>query len=167
VSFAGCYNGGMTYSRTQYGHWNHLFFAFTLAALAGALAVRGVPPVLVLLLATAGTFLFCGLLVGSLTVYSEADSLVLRFGPLPLLGKRIRYADITAVEAGRTTILDGWGIHYMPGRGWTYNIWGFGCVKLTLGRKVIRIGTDEPEELAAFIREKLENPMLPYPSTDR
>ena len=58
-------------------------------------------------------------------------------------------------EIGRTNIIDGWGIHYFPGRGWTYNIWGFDCVKLTLGRKIIRVGTDDAEELAKFIREKI------------
>jgi hypothetical protein len=45
---------------------------------------------------------------GSLTIRDEGDCLALRFGPLPLLRKRIRYADITGVEVGRTTILDGW-----------------------------------------------------------
>jgi hypothetical protein len=75
-------------------------------------------------------------------------------GPLPVIRKRIRYADITGVEVGRTRIIDGWGVHYMPSRGWTYNIWGFGCVKLTLGRKVIRVGTDDVEGLAEVVREK-------------
>ncbi len=68
--------------------------------------------------------------------------------------KTIRYADITGVEVGRTSILDGWGIHFIPGRGWTYNLWGFACVKLTLGRKIIRVGTDDAEGLARVIREK-------------
>ena len=48
----------------------------------------------------------------------------------------------------------GWGIHYFPGRGWTYNIWGFACVKLTLGRKIIRVGTDDADGLARFLGEK-------------
>jgi hypothetical protein len=71
-----------------------------------------------------------------------------------LLSKRFRYADITGVEIGRTFILDGWGMHFMPGRGWTYNIWGFGCVKLTLGGKIIRVGTDDAEGLAKVIQAK-------------
>jgi hypothetical protein len=45
-------------------------------------------------------------------------------------------------------------VQYFLGRGWTYNIWGFGCVKLTLGRKVIRVGTDDADELAKFLGEK-------------
>ena len=46
------------------------------------------------------------------------------------------------------------GIPFMPGRGWTYNIWGFACVKLTLGRKIIRVGADDADELAKFLGEK-------------
>ena len=40
------------------------------------------------------------------------------------------------------------------GHGWTYNIWGFACVKLTLGRKIIRVGTYDAEGLAKVICEK-------------
>jgi hypothetical protein len=80
--------------------------------------------------------------------------LSLRCGPLPVIRKRIRYADITGVEVGRTKVIDGWGIHYIPGRGWTYNLWGFGCVKLTLGRKISRVGSDDVEGLAEVVREK-------------
>ena len=65
----------------------------------------------------------------------------------------IRYSDITAVETGHTKIIDGRGIHYIPARGWTYDIWGFGCVKLTLDRKIIRAGTDDAKGLAKVIRE--------------
>ena len=91
---------------------------------------------------------------GSLTISDEGDCLALRFGPLPLLRKTIRYADITGVAIGRTSVVDGWGIHYFPGRGWTYNLWGFACVKLKLGRKIIRVGTDDAEGLAEFLKQK-------------
>ena len=89
-----------------------------------------------------------------MTIRDEGEWLALRFGPLPLLRKTIRYADITGVEIGRTRIIDGWGIHFMPGRGWTYTVWGFSCVKLTLGRKFIRVGTDDAQGLARFLAEK-------------
>ncbi len=144
----------MAYNHTQPGRWHYLFYAFTLAALVGAWPVRSVPPVLILLLVTAAIFALCGLVFGSLTISDEGESLALRFGPLPLLHKTIRYADITAVEVGRTTLIDGWGVHYIPFRGWTYNIWGFGSVKLTLGRKIVRVGTDDADELATIIRER-------------
>ena len=48
---------------------------------------------------------------------------------------------MTAVEAGRSSLIDGWGIHWIPGRGWTYNLWGFGCVVIQQGKKTTRVGT--------------------------
>jgi hypothetical protein len=45
-------------------------------------------------------------------------------------------------------------MHWMPGRSRTYNIWGFACVKLMLGRKIIRVDTDDAEGLAKAVREK-------------
>ena len=108
--------------------------------------------------AVAGIFVFCALVFGTLTVRDEGDHLVLRFGPVPVFGTLIRYADLTAVEPGRTSLIDGWGIHYIPWRGWTYNLWGFGCVKLTLGKRVIRVGSDDVENLAAFLKAKIQPP---------
>ena len=145
----------MAYTHTQYGRWHYVLFAFTLATLVGVWIARTQPPIVILLISTAAVFAFCGLMFGSLTIRDKGDFLSLRFGPLPVLRKTIRYTDITGVEIGRTNIIDGWGIHYIPARGWTYNIWGFDCVKVTLGRKIIRVGTDDAEELAKFIREKI------------
>ena len=41
-----------------------------------------------------------------------------------------------------------------PSGGWTWNLWGFDCVDvyLTRGRK-LRIGTDDPIALAAFLQQ--------------
>jgi len=145
---------GMGYNHTQYGRWHYVLSAVALAILLGSWLAGTEPPVSVMLLIVAVILALCSQLFGSLTICDEGDWLALRFGPLPLLRKRIRYAAITGVEIGRTRIIDGWGMHYFPGRGWTYNIWGFGCVKVTLGRKIVRVGTDDAGELAKFIREK-------------
>jgi hypothetical protein len=145
----------MTYNHTQYGRWHYLFHAYTLAALAGTFLVHSVPPVVILLLVTAVIFALCGLMFGSLTIRDEGEWLSHQFGPLPVFRKKIRYADITSVEAGRTRIIDGWGSHYIPGRGWTYNLWGCGCVKLSLGRKVVRVGSDDEDNLVRFLRNRL------------
>ena len=75
-----------------------------------------------------------------------------------MFGKRIPYGEITAVEADRTKFLDGWGVHWVPGRGWTYNIWGYDCVKLTLGKRVIRVGSDDVGNLLGFLRTKTSRP---------
>ena len=51
----------------------------------------------------------------------------------------------------------------MPGRGWTYNLWGFDCVKLTLGRKIIRVGTNDAEGRVACERQVEYTPRIQIP----
>jgi hypothetical protein len=90
-----------------------------------------------------------------LTVADEGDRLDVRFGPLPLFRRTVRYDEIESVEMGRTMILDGWGIHYSLRGGWVWNIWGCDCVVLHLKRGVLRIGTDDVEGLARFLAERI------------
>jgi len=108
--------------------------------------------------AAAGTALVVAECFQSLFVQDEGDCLTLRFGPIPLFRKRLPYSEMTAVEACRSTILDGWGVHYTPGRGWIYNLWGFDCVKVQMGKKAVRIGTDDVGGLLAFLKAKIESP---------
>jgi hypothetical protein len=39
--------------------------------------------------------------------------------------------------------------------GWVWNLSGWDCVVLQLRNGVLRIGTDEPETLAQFVRLKI------------
>lgn len=95
-----------------------------------------------------------------LRVYDAGDALAVRFGPVPLFRKRVLYDRIAAVERDRSSVIDGWGIHWVPFRGWTYNLWGFDCVRLTLTNgRTVRIGTDDPEGLAQFLQEKCRTPV--------
>lgn len=90
-----------------------------------------------------------------LRIFDDGDALVARFGPLPLFGKRIPYADIASAARDRSSLVDGWGIHWVPCRGWTYNLWGFDCVRLTLhNRRTLRFGTDDPDGLEKFLRQQ-------------
>ena len=91
----------------------------------------------------------------TLTVRDVGDRLDVRFGPLPLFGTKVRYADVEGVEVARSRLIDGWGIHWVPGRGWTFNLWGFDCVEVTTPKGIVRIGTDEPEELARFLAHRV------------
>jgi hypothetical protein len=145
----------VSYEHTQHGRWHVIFFAVAIVMLAGAWLARAEPAVAVLSLVIAAILVVTGLMIGSLCVRDEGEWLALRYGPLPILRKRIRYDNITAVEPGQTELIDGWGIHYILCRGWTYNLWGFGCVKLTLGTKVIRVGTDDVENLTNLLRQKI------------
>jgi len=55
----------------------------------------------------------------------------------------------------RTRFIDGWGIHWIPWRGWTYNLWGFRCVRLKHLGRTIRIGTDDPEGLRDYLADRV------------
>lgn len=147
----------MNYEHTQRA-WQNTAIGLTVAGalLVGAWLARGEACVVAINLAVAATFVAVAFMFGSLTVRDEGECLALRYGPLRVFRKRIPYADMTSVEPDRTKLIDGWGIHCIPGRGWTYNVWGFGCVKLTVGRTVVRVGTDDVEGLTRFLRGRLE-----------
>jgi hypothetical protein len=112
---------------------------------------------LVLLSGGAVCFGFLALSFRQLTVEDHGEDLAIRFGPLPVFRTQIPYASITAVEAGLSSLIDGLGIHYMPGRGWTYNLWGADCVVAHLGDRLIRIGTDDVNDLLVFLRGKIRS----------
>jgi len=91
-----------------------------------------------------------------LTVEDRGDVLVIRFGPVPLFRRTVRYTDIEKVEVGRTLILEGWGIHYSIQGGWVWNLWGRDCVVVHFKNgSVLRIGTDDAENLARFLEGKI------------
>ncbi len=145
----------MGYHHTQTGYLHYILYGVTAIVLSLAWLTRDETAVPLLLAGIAALTLLAAESFRYLTVQDEVDCLALRYGPLPFFHKRIRYTDVTAVERGHSSILDGWGIHYVPGRGWTYNLWGFDCVKVSLGRKVIRVGTDDVENLVEFLRTKI------------
>jgi hypothetical protein len=90
-----------------------------------------------------------------LTVVDEGDRLAVRFGPLPLFRTTIPYTDIQKVEVGRTMIVEGWGIHLSLRGGWVWNLWGRDCVVVHRRKGIIRIGTDDAENLARFLEGKM------------
>lgn len=90
-----------------------------------------------------------------LTVRDDGERLRIAFGPVPLFRRSVAYRDIESVTIGRTTILDGWGIHVSLRGGWVWNIWGRDCVELRLRRGILRVGTDDAANLAQFIRSRL------------
>ena len=146
----------MQYRHTQRGWVHYVLYGTALLMLGVAWFVRGDPLAFWIPIGT-------GLLTGALgpafhhlTVCDEVDCLVVRYGPLPLFGKRIRYDEITQIDADRMTLLDGWDNPYFLRRGWTYNIHGFDCVKLTLRRRVIRVGSDDVENLVEFLRTRMK-----------
>ena len=87
----------MGYEHTQHGAWHRIFLAVAGAMLIGAWFARREPHAVVFVLAIAAVFLLCALIFGSLTIRDGGQWLVLRYGPLPIIGKTFRYADVTSV----------------------------------------------------------------------
>ncbi len=147
----------MTYSHTQHAPFCWVLYLVSAAQLTAAYyALQNAPPWVGLILAGAG--LMVGVLGASfqhLTVADEVDRLAVRFGPVPLFRRLVPYSDIVSVDTGRTTLLDGWGIHYSVRGGWVWNIWGWDCIEVTLKRGKLFIGTDDPQGLAEFLRERI------------
>ncbi len=109
------------YDHVQRGYvsWLLALIAIALGVAAGATGDQ--PPVPLLLGLGGLLFALLALSFHRLRVHDDGDAVRIAFGPLPLFRKRLRYSEIARVEAGRSTVLDGWGIHYVPGRGWTWN----------------------------------------------
>jgi hypothetical protein len=90
----------------------------------------------------------------SLTVEIAGGDLRLAFGP-GLIRRRWGIRDIESCQAVTNPWWYGWGIHYTPRR-WLYNVSGWHAVEIRLrSGKTARIGTDEPDALAAAIREAM------------
>ena len=106
------------------------------------------PPIGLFMLVLAASF-------HHLTVDDQTDRLSVSFGPIPLFRRSIKYADIISAEIGRTTVLDGWGIHMSPRGGWVWNLWGRDCVVLQHRKGILRVGTDDAGNLAAFLNQKI------------
>lgn len=116
---------------------------------------RGQPWLALVLLGAATLMLALAFSFQRLTIRDEGSWLAVRYGPLPVFRTRVLYADISSAEPGRSSLIDGWGIHWIPGRGYTYNLWGFECVKLQVRGRTVRIGTDDAGNLIAFLKTKL------------
>jgi hypothetical protein len=113
--------------------------------LTGTPARVGVTPALL------GVLLILLLFV-SLTVEIKDQRLTCSFGP-GLIRRSIALSDIRDVRAVRNPWVLGWGIRWMPGGYWLWNVSGLDAVELTLatGAK-FRIGTDEPDALVQAIQ---------------
>jgi len=137
------------YRHTQVGTVIVVCVGLTAAGLILAVSLRAMPaPALIL----AGGLLVCLHVFGSLTVDVGDGRVLARFGP-GWVRRQFKVGEIRGVRVVRNRWYYGWGIHRVP-RGWLYNVSGLDAVELELGSgEAHRIGTDEPERLAAAIRE--------------
>ncbi|MCI0364516.1 MAG: PH domain-containing protein, partial [Phycisphaerales bacterium] len=134
----------MNYSHTQRAPPWWLLAAIGAAAIVVASLLHVHWQIALIVASLGAAILVLAVCFQTLTVADEGDSLAIRYGPLPLFHKRIPYQTIREVEPSRSAFIDGWGIHYIPGRGWTSNLWGTQCVRLRVDDRTVRIGTDDP-----------------------
>lgn len=147
-----------TYRHTQRAPLFLLVYALAVMLLALSWFVRDEPPIRfvfpqlgVLILILAASF-------HHLTVEDQGYRLSISFGPISLFRRSVKYENIMSAEAGRTTILDGWGIHLSLRGGWVWNIWGRDCVVVRFKNGgTLRIGTDDAATLAAFVRTRIQS----------
>lgn len=144
----------MGYDHTQKGPWRFLgyFFAVILVPIVWAASED---PMAVLVLGSS-MLLVIALCEGfsRLTIRDDGDQLSVSFGPPPVWQTHISYRDIESIEPDRSTFLDGWGVHWLPGRGTIYNVWGFDCVRIKTAKRIVRLGTNDVDRLVAFLTAK-------------
>jgi hypothetical protein len=153
-----------SYDHVQRGRFHWLVYAIAALSLwAGIAILNGTmepesgsgDAALWIFFVMAALMLLLGMSFQYMRVRDCGDALEINFGPLPLLRKQVRYADITSVTRARTSWLDGWGIHLMLGRGWTWNLWGRDCAELSINGSRFRVGTDDADGLVSFLEERI------------
>jgi hypothetical protein len=144
------------YRHRQWGPWFALLYPLSVLFVSLAVLLRDFPLWFI--------FLLVGMLMAPLaagvhylTIEDQCDHLWIHFGPLPLFSLRINYREIVSVETGRTTLLDGWGIHWSLRGGWVWNIWGRDCVVIRMRSHVIFVGTNDSDRLLRHLRSQLAN----------
>lgn len=140
-----------SYRHTQVGWWSlaMLGVAGTVAAvpiaLGGQTEVAAIVALVLALVAAA---------FGSLTVVVDAEAVTASFG-VGLFRKRVWLSEVSGYRPVRSPWYYGYGIRLIPG-GWLYNVSGPWAIEFDMrsgGR--VRIGTDEPDELAAALATRL------------
>lgn len=145
------------YTHTQKGPWPWVLGIVSVVMLvAGAAGLSQALPVGILLIVVSVIIALLGCCVGTLTVSDGGDELLVRYGPLPAFRFRIPYDSIRELRIAQSRLIDGWGIHYIPGRGWTCNLYGYDCIEFYSGKRLTRIGTDDPNGLYQFLQNRID-----------
>jgi hypothetical protein len=140
----------MEYRHTQFGSVIFIgLFATMLVIIIFPLNLGVFPPGLFAALAILAISLA---LFYSLNVEVGDNVLICRFG-IGFIRRRIPLSDIQEVRAVKNPWFVGWGIRWMPGQYWLWNVSGLRAVELLLKNgSRFRIGTDEPEALVQAIQ---------------
>jgi hypothetical protein len=139
------------YRHTQFGTTLVVVFLLSIVIAATVFHRYGSPTVAIPALSI---LIICLFLFYSLDVEIDKGVIRCRFG-IGLIRKRFNLAEIIDVQPVINKWYYGFGIRLTP-HGWLFNVSGLKAVEITLssGRKY-RIGTDEPDSLAAAIRDNM------------
>lgn len=98
-------------------------------------------------------FLICLLILYKLTIIVDNTTVSFKLG-IGLLGKSYQISEIKSCNSVKNLWIYGVGIRKLP-NGWLYNVSGFKAIELRFknSTRVIRIGTDRPDEIAGVIKE--------------
>ena len=144
------------YKKTQFG-WVPFWITMPMIAISSLITLFAVPKdqLLIPVIVTC-SLLFVLLIFKDLTVSVNDEKLNLRYG-IGLVFKNIDLEQIASCVKVRNPWWVGWGIRIGPSFT-LFNISGFDAVELSFkdGRRKIRIGTAEPDELAAAINSKIK-----------
>jgi hypothetical protein len=89
-----------------------------------------------------------------LTVIVDDQMIKIQFG-LRVIRKVFQLKEIEAYGVVKNPWYYGWGIRFTP-RGWLFNVSGFSAIELQMKNgKTYRIGTDDPDNLAAALNKVL------------
>lgn len=127
---------------------------FCLNAIVNTLAENSVG--LAILIGVLIVLQVCLALFYQLTITVTEETISFRMG-IGLIGKSYRISDIQSCNAVQNNLLLGLGIHYFMG-GVLYNVSGRKAIELHFKnhRKVVRIGTDRPEDIARLINSLIK-----------
>jgi len=145
------------YRHTQTGPLSWLLAAIGCVQLVTGAWLWRDPRVGGILLAVGVVVLLLASMFHNLTVEDEGEELAIRFGPTPLFQKRLKYDAIRSVDIGKTRLIEGLGIHMIRPGVWIWNLWGRDCVIVDHDSGTLKIGTDEPQELARFLSGRIQD----------
>jgi len=142
---------------TQYGTFSIITLSLAILICIGLLFFSGLDeafPVIVVGFVVL-TLLICLLIFYKLTITIDDTYFSFSLGA-GMIRKKYLLSDIEKCTSVRNSAIWGIGIRMIPS-GWLYNVSGFKAVELTLknSRRKIRIGTDQPEEVAREVSSRL------------
>jgi hypothetical protein len=102
------------------------------------------------------TFFICLLIFYKLTISINDTHLSFKLG-IGLVSRKYPFSDIKTCKPVRNSLFYGVGIRLLPD-GWLYNVSGCYAIELTFKNRKsrVRIGTDQPEEIASVINKMIE-----------